>query len=333
MRALGQWWRMRRAVSALARGKAKLALESVQHARDDANFAVIEVRALLAANKPGAARRAARERVALLEASLQVELNAADQKALTGGNGPTPLHLIGQLPRHKSGSFVLNDAIITFPDGPSAASAYQEIFKRRLYDFDCSHPPRVIDGGANIGLATIAIKFRHPSARVTCFEADSAVAVYLRRNLEAAGLEDVEVVEAALWDDDTEITFSSEGSDSGRVGTDLSGAKATKVKAVRVSTYLDERVDLLKLDIEGAELAVLRECADKLHNVERLFVEYHSFVGQPQGLPELLSILKTAGFRIAATMSDVLSPRPLLEIGSSLGMDMRLNLFGIRTHE
>ena len=204
-----------------------------------------------------------------------------------------------------------------------------------MYEFRCDHPARIIDGGANIGLATLFLKGRHPQARVTCFEADEGVAAYLRKNLAAANINDVEIVAAALWETDGHIEFSGEGSDAGRAckpdGDGETGARV-RVPAVRLSPYLNEQIDFLKLDIEGAELAVLRECATALKNVQRIFVEYHSFEHQKQDLAEVLSILRDAGFRVAVTVSDVLSPRPLLEIGSSLGMDMRLNLFGVRCH-
>jgi FkbM family methyltransferase len=161
---------------------------------------------------------------------------------------------------------------------------------------------------------------------LTCFEADPQVALCLRKNLARLDEIEVEVVEAALWGEDGVLNFAAEGADAGRVSEQGGG----EVRALRLSPYLEERVDLLKLDIEGAELAVLRECRGRLGLVQRIFVEYHSFVGQPQGLDELLGILREAGFRVFVTVSDVLSWRPLVERVESLGMDMRLNLFGVR---
>ncbi|MCB1209982.1 MAG: FkbM family methyltransferase, partial [Verrucomicrobiales bacterium] len=217
------------------------------------------------------------------------------------------------------------------PDGPAAFSAHQEIFAKRMYEIPAMESPRILDGGANIGLAAIFFCQKYPGARVTCFEADPDVAVYLRKNLAAAGAETVEVVEAALWSEDGSLTFSGEGSDAGRVGESGAG-KTQQVRAVRLSPFLNERIDLLKLDIEGAEMAVLRECQNALGQVQRIFVEYHSFEGQSQCLDELLAILRVAGFRLAVTVSDALTQRPFIEPGLSLGMDMRLNVFGFRDH-
>lgn len=320
----------------LASGKAKRALERLGSTTDSIPASTAEVRALIAVGKHGAARKAVRTALQHWEDQLQNLLDASDRglisEALREGRA-VPLHLLGSLPRHVPGKFMIDDIEVSFPDGPSAGSAHDEIYKKRMYDFPCDHAPRVIDGGANIGLAALFIKSRHPAARVTCFEADPEVAVYLKKNLAAAKISDVEVIEAALWETSTMLEFSSEGSDAGRIGSAPVEAKTRQVTGVRLSPYLAEPVDFLKLDIEGAELPVLRECAPQLRNVQRLFVEYHSFAGQPQGLAELMAILENAGFRIMVTMSDQLSPRPLLELGCNLGMDMRLNIFGIRNHD
>jgi len=52
----------------------------------------------------------------------------------------------------------------------------------------------------------------------------------------------------------------------------------------------------LKLDIEGAELAVLKDCASELHKVDALFVEFHFYSNGENKLSELLSILESADF-------------------------------------
>jgi len=58
----------------------------------------------------------------------------------------------------------------------------------------------------------------------------------------------------------------------------------------------EERLDLLKLDIEGAELDVLKDCSDVLCKVENVFVEYHAYHRGNRKLGDLLSILEKSGF-------------------------------------
>jgi hypothetical protein len=102
-----------------------------------------------------------------------------------------------------------------------------------------------------------------------------------------------------------------------------------KVQAVRLRPHLAGKpVDLLKIDIEGAETLVLKDCADLLSNVERLFVEYHSFGDRPQTLHEVLAILSDAGFRVYVSSAG--SAQPFVRRESYLGMDMQLNIFAMK---
>jgi FkbM family methyltransferase len=321
-----RWLGLRRVNRALAVGDGKRALTLLE----GMEAPEWRVRALLAVGKAGAARKVMKGAVAALEAELGGVVEAGEQGVIEavvrGEDRLVPLHLLSRLPRHVKGAFEVEGVRVVFPDGPSAGSAYQEIFVKRMYEIPPMEAPRMIDGGANIGLAGVFFKLRYPRARVTCFEADPGVAGYLKRNLGSAGAGEFEVVEAALWGEETVLRFAAEGSDAGRVGDE----GGMEVRAVRLSPYLNEPVDLLKLDIEGAELEVLRECRNALRLVKRVFVEYHSFEGQEQGLDELLGILKAAGFRVTITVSDTLTWRPFVERNTSLGMDMRLNVFGVR---
>ncbi len=90
---------------------------------------------------------------------------------------------------------------------------------------------------------------------------------------------------------------------------------------------------MLKIDIEGAETQVLEDCADVLHHVERIFVEYHSFSNQPQNLHRLLAVLANAGFRYNVQHIGVFSSHPFVKIQSYLNMDNQLNIFAVRETE
>jgi hypothetical protein len=68
-----------------------------------------------------------------------------------------------------------------------------------------------------------------------------------------------------------------------------------------------ERIDLLKLDIEGAELAVLTDCAGVLANVNAVVMDLHEFNPKVRQTPAIMSLLADAGFRM--TLSDA-TPLP-----------------------
>lgn len=103
-----------------------------------------------------------------------------------------------------------------------------------------------------------------------------------------------------------------------------------EVETIRISKFLNRKVHFLKIDIEGAENNVIPEIENKLHNVENIFVEYHSLKGAEQMLPEILAILKAAGFRLNIQLIWVYSPNPFISILDYNNIDLQLNIFGYR---
>jgi FkbM family methyltransferase len=221
---------------------------------------------------------------------------------------------------------------LAIPDGASFCSCYREVFENEIYAFQPTNGrPFIIDAGANIGLAVIYFKQRFPGSRILAIEADPRVFGVLRENVAAAGYRDVTLVNKAVWTSEAGIDFSQEGADAGRIprSDDAGVGPKIRVATLRLSTLLTSRVDFLKLDIEGAEVDVLLESASLLHNVEHLFVEYHSFEREPQRLDTLIALLREHGFRVYIHTA-VCPPRPFLQRTSYLGMDLQLNIFAVR---
>ena len=197
---------------------------------------------------------------------------------------------------HEPGQLKIGSRIIHFRDPDSTHTAIKNIFEQRIYDFEAIKPnPVIIDAGAHIGIATLRFKQLYPDAQITCFEPDSASLTMLHRNIDINSLENVEVIQAALSDKDGEAGFHTDGADGSRVDPGASG----KCRTVRLSRFLNSPVDMLKLNVEGAEFDVLNELdvAGKLGLVERIVIEYHGWPDGQQSLGEILSILAKNSFR------------------------------------
>ena len=215
------------------------------------------------------------------------------------------------------------------PDAPSFLSTFRQIFDEKIYGFTAkTDQPYILDCGANIGLSVIYFKQLYPRSIIVAFEADKAIFETLRRNVQSFGYENVEVINRAVWDSETELNFTSDGGDGGRLSIP-EDKPSQVVKTIRLRDYLDRKIDFLKLDIEGAETAVLEDCADRLSNVECLFVEYHSFDGQPQSFHVLTGVLARAGFRLHI-QAPMPAPQPFIKTYPFMGMDMQLNIFAFR---
>ncbi|MCU1385625.1 MAG: methyltransferase FkbM family [Acidobacteria bacterium] len=206
-------------------------------------------------------------------------------------------------PRFTPGRIQMRDYDLQYSDLLTLCVQWQDIFVKRCLDFAAAtDAPRILDCGANVGLASLYFKRRYPRARITAYEADPALAAIAAGNLRRNGAQDAEPVHAAVWTTAGELTFCCEGSDSGMIAS-LPGAidgRAAVVPSVRLRDLLEaEPIDLLKLDIEGAEDPVLADCEPQLHRVRALILDLHEFDAGDRRAPGVLARLSAAGFTYA----------------------------------
>jgi len=189
-------------------------------------------------------------------------------------------------------------------DYNSLAFIVEEIFLRGDYEFPSAvGNPLIFDCGSNIGLALFGFKRRYPTARVIAFEPSRATYDVLVRNVKANELEGVELHNLALSGSAAEVEFFEDkdfpGSGKNSIFAGRGGSRLCIVQAVKLSQFLTEPVDMLKLDIEGAEEDVLAELAQsgRLQFVRQMVMEYHHHVlpGQDR-LSHTLRILEDNGF-------------------------------------
>jgi len=192
-----------------------------------------------------------------------------------------------------------NGLTVRYSDLASFYVEYKDIFRQGIYAFDAANDrPRIIDGGGCIGMSVLFFKQRYPDARITTFEPDEQLAAMLRQSLSSNDIGDVEVVTSGLAANEGVMRFVAHGSDAGRMlgESERTDAATTAVHTTTLSRYLDEPVDFLKLNIEGQELPVLEQCAEKLRNVSEAVIEYHGWAGHEQRLGKLLELLDDRGF-------------------------------------
>lgn len=129
-----------------------------------------------------------------------------------------------------------------------------------------------VDGGANVGIYTAAAsKLVGPGGRVLSCEPAAGAFSSLSRNVGLSADENVRAFNVALSDTSGEAPlFHANG---GPVGYSLGGDTATDtdyetVRTARLDEIVDEagvdRVDVIKLDVEGAEEVALRGAQDVL---------------------------------------------------------------------
>jgi FkbM family methyltransferase len=181
-------------------------------------------------------------------------------------------------------------------------NALDEIFRHGHYDLPHpvvstllgpSEPLEIVDLGANVGLFGAFALARFPNARVLGFEPDEANAEVHERTIRESGFRDRwELVRAAAATRDGTVTFSDDGFTTGHLG-----AGERVVPAVDVFRYLDS-VDLLKIDVEGAEWELLGDPRFGKIAARAVALEYHPRFC-PSGDPRAVAheILRHAGYQ------------------------------------
>lgn len=177
----------------------------------------------------------------------------------------------------------------------------KQVFVKRHLDFPVTHEPRfIVDAGANIGLASVLLARRFPDARIIALEIEAGNYALLRRNV--APYPNITPRLCGLWSHQTRLAIANpdaqdwgfraeESRDTApalrsaaaddAVAVMVSGATDT-VPSVSVTDLLAEapfgQIDLLKIDIEGAERDVFGHGADAwLDKVRTLAVELHEW--------------------------------------------------------
>ncbi len=181
---------------------------------------------------------------------------------------------------------------------------FDEIYITQPYAFACDRPdPVIIDCGSNIGISVLFFKKLFPHAQVTCFEPDPSSFALLQKNLAANLYSDVQAHAIALSDRVGEITFYNDPGTAGNLCMSTDPARMNKhaitVPTAKLSDYIAGPVDYLKIDVEGAEDAVMQDLvhSGKLRHVQKLFMEYHHHIHAAQDkLAGMLQILETHGF-------------------------------------
>jgi FkbM family methyltransferase len=184
------------------------------------------------------------------------------------------------------------DIQLAFPDRLVWRNQFIEIFGEDCYGVS-SLPvrPRIIDGGANLGAFTLFALWKRAGALISAVEPSPDNLRYLKQNTRHVSEANLRVIQAAIWDRTGTVGLSEAASDAHHVVEGVQG-----VPCLTLASLIDGPVDLLKLDIEGAECRALMGAGSQLRQVQRVVMECHYYRGRPADLSRMIGLLEDAGF-------------------------------------
>jgi FkbM family methyltransferase len=162
---------------------------------------------------------------------------------------------------------------------------FEQIFIRHAYNFQVKTPPQaIVDAGANIGLSSIYFSNRFPHSKIIAIEPEDGNFEMLKRNTRL--YYNIVPVRGALWHENKPLHLVDPGLGEWGFMTQAQGSIDERFGVVRhevpgitVETIMKEqrieRIDILKMDIEGAEREVFRDPSSWLGRVDALIVELH----------------------------------------------------------
>ena len=177
------------------------------------------------------------------------------------------------------------------------------VFVRREYGM-MKEFRTIIDIGANMGSFTLYAAEHCPGARIYCYEPEPRNFECLRQNISINALENrVVAIQSAVASTSGRREMAMALSPLHSLVT-LDGADERQF--VNCMTLADifskwalERVDLLKMNCEGAEYEILGSCArEHLDRIRNIRLEYHVLDAETNNSGSLCRLLENRGFRI-----------------------------------
>lgn len=161
----------------------------------------------------------------------------------------------------------------------------------------------VIDGGANVGVLSLLFSKKvSQNGHVYCFEPDVHNIKMLQANFELnTVLDNYSIHDELLWSSNTMIDFQESGTVASSALWFSDETAIVKKKAVTLDTWCQlngiNRLDFIKMDIEGAELEAIEGCRDSIKKFQPNFAiaSYHMVNGEPTYI-KLEAFFKSIGY-------------------------------------
>lgn len=206
---------------------------------------------------------------------------------------------------------------VYFPDYLEFVLLFINIFGVQEYRLKRKNVKTIIDAGSSWGMSVIYFKHIYSKSQIIAIEANRKTAQLLEKNVKINKLANVKIYNALVSGRKgmQDFYISKDGwSISDTAAGDFVGERddfmKTRMRSVPLSEFINRKVDVIKMNIEGMEGEVLKEIAPRLENVSEIVLEYHSLLNvKRNSLKRIKQLLTRAGFTLSIHVKSSIIPR------------------------
>ncbi len=202
-----------------------------------------------------------------------------------------------------TGEFPVTDEMAELKDYGEFVYILTEQFVSEIYEkhYNIKKGQVIVDIGANIGIFTVkAAKEVGESGKIIAIEPEKRNLEFLKKNIEANNLNNVIIIPEGVWSKRTAKKLFLRG-----VGGHSFFRRSKSYEDINLDTLDNilkdlniEKINFIKMDIEGAEIEALRGANTTLKKKTSLAIAgYHKINGIPT-YKAILSLLKNKGFSV-----------------------------------
>jgi FkbM family methyltransferase len=169
----------------------------------------------------------------------------------------------------------------------SDMSTFRQVLMSSGYDYQLAHPPEtIVDAGAHIGLASVYYANKYPDATIVSIEPERSNFEMLAKNV--AAYPNVIPIQRALWKNTERLSLTNPGAGNWSFQTEVAASSEATLQPcgtalgitldMVMQQYGFKKIDLLKMDIEGAEKEVFANAANWIDRVDAIAVELHEYL-------------------------------------------------------
>ncbi len=210
----------------------------------------------------------------------------------------------------------LNNFIIHYLSKMEAIQSLYSIFLNFEYYFLSNNSsPLIFDIGGGIGISTFFFKSLYPDARIVVFEPHPLACQVIEKNIKINNLKKVTLFKTAAANKEDKIFLYGEigcvdnhcniyrSSIFKKWGIQHSSCSQTLVQSEKLSKHINENVDFLKLNVEGAEYEIFEDLNenDKLKFIRNMYIKVHQWNDNIHLKERLLKILHNNSFQFTLT--------------------------------